>query len=88
MQAAEKVIEATGAPFALHIMDDWPERLRKADPALFATMHVALRRLIDRAAVRWSICDKMSKEYANRYGRDFEALANEDGAMGNKHSDR
>jgi GT2 family glycosyltransferase/glycosyltransferase involved in cell wall biosynthesis len=75
-QAAEKIIGKTDAPFAIHIMDDWPERLREKDPEMFGVLDASLRKLIDRASVRWSICDAMSDEYLSRYGQRFEALAN------------
>lgn len=76
MQAAVEVIVKTKAPFVVHMMDDWPERLRKTDPSSFAVIDRSLRWLIDCAQLRWSICDKMSAEYRKRYGQPFEALAN------------
>ena len=75
-QAAEKLIQETGAPFAIHIMDDWQERLREKDPHLFEVLDTSLRKLIDRASVRWTICDAMSDEYFSRYKQRFDALAN------------
>ena len=75
-EAAEKITAELGVPLAIHIMDDWQERLRKSNPVLFGSLDGSLRRLLDQATVRWSICDKMSDEYLQRYGRPFEALAN------------
>jgi glycosyltransferase involved in cell wall biosynthesis len=76
MQAAERVIAETRAPFALHIMDDWQERMRESNPDMYRVLDAPLRNLINHASVRWSICDAMSEEYLSRYGHSFEALAN------------
>ncbi len=76
MSAAERIIAESRVPFAIHMMDDWPGRLRGGDPARFRVLDESLRRLISRASLRWSICDRMSEEYLERYGHGFEALAN------------
>ncbi len=76
MEAAERVIAETQAPLALHIMDDWQERLRECNPSMYRVLDVSLRNLINQASLRWSICDAMSREYFSRYGHPFESLAN------------
>jgi FkbM family methyltransferase len=75
-EAAKLLISKLGVPYSVHMMDDWPERLREQNSALHASMNAELRRLLKGAAVCWSICDKMSREYEARYGCRFEALAN------------
>ena len=75
-EAAKLLISKLGVPYAIHMMDDWPERLREQDIGLYALLDNELRRLLPGAAVRWSICDKMSREYESRYGCRFEVLAN------------
>ena len=68
----------TGFPFPLvvHMMDDWPERLKADDPETFAKLDPALRQLLSLAGVRLSICQMMSNVYLKRYGHQFVPLAN------------
>jgi FkbM family methyltransferase len=76
MQLAEGALNSLQVPYTIHIMDDWPERLRLNKPADFAVLEGALGRLLAKASVRWSICEKMSIAFAERYGLPFESLAN------------
>jgi glycosyltransferase involved in cell wall biosynthesis len=63
-------------PLVLHMMDDWPERARRARPELHQRLDFLLRRLLTQATVRLSISDPMSVEFARRYGGEWTALAN------------
>lgn len=63
-------------PVVVHMMDDWPERLRHADRPRHARMDAMLRSILMRASVRLSICDEMSAAYARRYGGEWVPLAN------------
>lgn len=76
LEMVERVIETLGVPYAVHIMDDWPDRLRITDSNQFLILDKALRKLLSRASIRWSICEKMSFAYSKRYGVSFESLAN------------
>ncbi len=73
---AERAVAALGKPLVLHMMDDWPERLREADPTRFALFDASLRRLISASVERLSIGEAMSNEYERRYGYSFVPLGN------------
>lgn len=75
-QAAERMVAALAKPLVIHIMDDWPERLKHTDNARFSLLDQKLRSLLDRATVRLSICQAMSDAYAQRYGGQWRPLAN------------
>ena len=76
LEMAERVIETLGVPYAVHIMDDWPDRLRMTNSDQFLILDRSLKNLLSRASIRWSICKKMSLAYSERYGVNFESLAN------------
>ncbi|WP_159931142.1 FkbM family methyltransferase [Oceanicoccus sp. KOV_DT_Chl] len=75
-QFVTEVIEAIGAPYIVHMMDDWPARLKSKEPKVYGQLVPPLERLIGSAVVNLSICEAMSKEYQQRYGREFMAFAN------------
>ena len=72
----ERVMQDLPVPIVIHMMDDWPERLKVDDPEKFRNCDSALKRLLDTAAGRFSICQKMSDVYLKRYGHQFVPLAN------------
>lgn len=76
LEMAERVIDTLGVPYAVHIMDDWPDRLRMTNSDQFFILDRSLKNLLSRASIRWSICKKMSLAYSERYGVNFESLAN------------
>lgn len=76
LEFVETLLKRKSVPIVVHMMDDWPERLRLADPAGFANLDPLLRRVIRRATTCLSICDSMSRAYGNRYGREWLPLAN------------
>lgn len=67
---------ANGAGLALWIMDDWPSRLERNDPALFQFYDKDLRSLFSRASVNFAISDGMARAFADRYGVDFKVAHN------------
>lgn len=73
---AQSLRAAVSVPWVIHIMDDWPERLRAVDPALFGDIDESLRLLISEARECLSISEGMSAEYRRRYNREFLPLAN------------
>ncbi len=73
---AEQVINGFALPLVVHMMDDWPERLKFDDPENFVKLDSALRRILNTATVRLSICQKMSDAYLERYGLQFVPVAN------------
>lgn len=75
-QVAEKLAGVLQKPMVIHIMDDWPERLRHADVDKHQRLDAALRRLISYADAHLSISDKMSETYKKRYKVSWQPLAN------------
>ena len=63
-------------PLVTWIMDDWPARLQTDDPKHFETLDADWRWLLERSALRLSICDAMSAAFKKRYGFVFEPFAN------------
>lgn len=76
LEIAEHIVAAIHVPLVIHMMDDWPERLRLTNLANYSTLDASLRRLLTRASLHLSICDAMSAAYAARYGFKWKALAN------------
>lgn len=74
--AAEQVSAAINKPLVIHMMDDWPERLKTIDTIRFQKLDGTLRRLLSRAYQRLSICQDMSDVYQIRYGGEWLPLAN------------
>lgn len=73
---AVKAINALDKPFVVHLMDDWPSRLRETDPARFERIDGSLRELISHARAALSIGDAMAAEFGRRYGVEFTPFAN------------
>jgi len=63
-------------PLAVWIMDDWLDRMRLPEPARYKQYDGDWRKLLARSAVRLSISEAMSAQFAKRYGTDFVAVAN------------
>jgi GT2 family glycosyltransferase/glycosyltransferase involved in cell wall biosynthesis len=73
---AEVAVNDLARPLVIHMMDDWPDRLRAQHPVRHAKLDRSLRDLLSRASRRLSISDAMSEAYLNRYGLSFLPLAN------------
>lgn len=73
---AELTIKKLKKPLILHIMDDWPERLRLNDTVRFNNLNARLIKLIQGASVLLSISQAMSYAFNKRYGRQWIPLAN------------
>ena len=76
LEFAVRLMAHRPLPLVLHMMDDWPERARRSQPALYQRLDFLLRRLLSQTAVRLSISDPMSVAFARRYGGEWTALAN------------
>ncbi len=76
LEAADRIVSELGKPLVIHMMDDWPERLRLTDIAKFHRIERLLRSQINRACRRLSICQAMSDVYQSRYGGEWLPLAN------------
>lgn len=76
LRFAATLLECNDTPAVVHVMDDWPERLRFVDPGSWPEADRLLRSIIDRSATRLSIGEAMSAEYARRYGGEWQAVAN------------
>jgi glycosyltransferase involved in cell wall biosynthesis len=73
---AEQIAAVIGKPLVIHMMDDWPKRLKTIDNVKFHKLDRALRRLLTLASQRLSICQAMSDVYETRYGGKWFPLAN------------
>ncbi|WAL58970.1 FkbM family methyltransferase [Thermocoleostomius sinensis] len=73
---AVAAIAKLSIPTVIHIVDDWPERLRLQTPSRYVQLDQSLRRLLNDAFACLSICEAMSIAYRERYGVDFIAIAN------------
>ena len=76
LEFTERAANYLSLPLVIHMMDDWPERLRAANLTLFSKLDPILRRLLKQAVKRLSISQAMSDAYAHRYGYEFTPLAN------------
>ncbi len=72
----EKVLSITKKPLVIHIMDDWPERLKINDLAKYNRLNGRLIKLIQHADLLLSISQAMSNVYKQRYGGEWFPLAN------------
>jgi FkbM family methyltransferase len=75
-ELAMEVIRRTNLPLLSWIMDDWPSRLKQENPDYAIAMEADLREVLWRSKVRLSICSSMSAAFKDRYGCDFQSLAN------------
>jgi len=72
----ELILSKTKKPLVIHIMDDWPERLRITNTEKFSNLNPRLLKLIKRAKTLISISEAMSHAYSKRYGGKWYPLAN------------
>ncbi|MCB5188968.1 FkbM family methyltransferase [Methylobacillus caricis] len=72
----ERLLEKLPVSLIVHMMDDWPERLRIQNPARFPWFDAGLRRILAKSQRRLSIGTTMSRAYASRYGGYWLPLAN------------
>jgi FkbM family methyltransferase len=73
---ASLAIDRLKIPLIIHIVDDWQERLRYQDLNRYHQVDLSLRRLLNQAFARLSICEAMADAYQERYGVDFTPIAN------------
>lgn len=73
---AAKTVADMAKPLVIHIMDDWPERLKKTSPVEFASYDTTLRSLFAQSQANLSIGETMSQAFEQRYGTPFQAFAN------------
>ena len=73
---AMRIIAALDTPLAIWIMDDWPGQLESEQSPDLSIWDGELRTLLQRSALRLSICDPMSEVFEGRYGVAFDAFAN------------
>jgi glycosyltransferase involved in cell wall biosynthesis len=73
---AMRVISSIGKPFALWMMDDWPERLRVCDPIGFARIDEDLKRLFRYSYANFAISDRMGEMFGRRYAAEFDVVRN------------
>lgn len=73
---AMPLIERLQKPLVTWIMDDWPQHLKKSDPAQYKSLHKDFEKLIELSTTRLSICNAMSEVMFGRYQRPFRSLAN------------
>lgn len=73
---AMRVISSINRPFALWMMDDWPERLRACDPIGFARMDADLRTLFRFSYANFAISERMGEIFGERYAVEFDVVRN------------
>lgn len=73
---ALRAIDALGVPLCTHLMDDWPARAGARGGGRSDRLTRRLPRLLERSALRLSICEAMSRAFEARYGLRFQAIAN------------
>ncbi len=75
-QLACEAIEQLNVPFVIHIVDDWPERLRRQDLPAYEAIDHSLRELLSKAYRCLSISEAMSTAFQERYDVEFAPIAN------------
>ncbi len=70
------LLDQNGTPLVTHLMDDWPARLAVEDPSRAPEIDRELRLILARSTEVLSISAKMSRVYKDRYGVDFQPIAN------------
>ena len=73
---AMEIIQASDAPLAMWMMDDWPARLETEDPEAAERMRADLEVLFERSAVNYAISEGMARAFGARYGVSFEVAHN------------
>lgn len=73
---AMEVIQYFNRPLITWLMDDWPEDLAQSGAEEWKDLSSDLDLLLERSALRLSICDAMTRAYQERYGMSFKAFAN------------
>jgi FkbM family methyltransferase len=73
---AKRVIKEVDRPLVLHIMDDWPERMRHCDPDRYKRFDSELREMFNAARKCLSIGKAMATTFENRYGVSFAPFSN------------
>ena len=76
LAAAEHIAALLDKPLVIHMMDDWPERLKNINIEKYTKLNDALVRLIRRSSLRLSICKSMSDVYIKRYNCEWLPLSN------------
>lgn len=73
---AMEVIGACNVPLVTWIMDDWPAALKLRDASQFEVLDRDLRSLFQKSVGALSIGVAMSSAFSQRYGVEFEPVAN------------
>jgi glycosyltransferase involved in cell wall biosynthesis len=79
MHLVEDIATMTGAPLAIHFMDDWPTTLHDqalVRPFLRSRTTALLHTLLAKATVRAGISEQMARVYERRYGYPFLSFHN------------
>lgn len=73
---ALRLATSISIPFVVHLMDDWPERLKSTNSNQFSYFDQTLRAMLKIASERLSIGDDMANAFKDRYGLEFKSFAN------------
>ncbi len=79
MTLVAEILDDSGLPLALHIMDDWPSTMYRHGLLAWtvrARAERAFQSLLDRSKARMAIGDAMAEEYLHRYGMTFVPIQN------------
>jgi len=73
---AIRLTTVLAAPFVIHLMDDWPERLKNNNPNEFVYFDQSLRKMLVKASICFSIGNDMAHAFQERYGCEFKSFSN------------
>ena len=79
LELADAIQRRFALPLVIHMMDDWPETSYRGGALSFLArrkMDRLLAALMQRATLRFGICDAMCEAYARRYSAAFETFQN------------
>jgi tetratricopeptide (TPR) repeat protein len=71
-----EIITDLKVPLVTHIMDDWMGRLFHQNLEIYTKLDKSFHTLLKNSVIRLSICEKMSKDFKDRYDLDFVPIAN------------
>lgn len=73
---AMQIIQGLKRPLVTWLMDDWPAHLAHSSNEEWMLLASDFFSLLERSALRLSICDSMANAFQARYGKTFKSIAN------------
>jgi len=72
----QEILKYNDSILVMHMMDDWPERIRSKEPEKYPFISRSLDSLFTRSSLNFAISMSMATEYLLRYGKEFRVLHN------------